>query len=133
MARQGIDVEIMQILTDYTDEIGEEINAAGEKLANQALKDLKAASPKRQKYPKGLKPEYSRGWRVKKFGEYGKFRIVLHNQTRYMLTSILENGFLHKPDKTLIVDKPYMPHIKPIQDKLNRDFEKAVENIIKNT
>ena len=130
MARNGIDVEIMQILSDYTEEIGEKINAAGEKLANQALKDLKVASPKRKKYPKGLKPEYSRGWRVKKFGEYGKFRIVLHNQTRYMLTSILEFGFIHKPDKTLIEGRE---HIKPIQDKLNRDFEKAVENIIKNT
>lgn len=130
MAREGLDVEIMQILTDYTEEIGEKINAAGEKLAKEALKELKSTSPKRKVYPKGLQPEYSNGWRVKKFGEYGKFRIVLHNQTRYMLTSILEFGFTHKPDNAFIEGRE---HIVPVQKKLNSDFEKAVENIIKNT
>jgi len=133
MARQGIDVEIMQILTEYTAEIGSKINEAGEKLGKQALKELKERSPKREKYPKGMKPTYSKGWRLKKFGERGRFRLILHNAPRYNLTSILEYGFKHVPDNTPIIDKPYMPHIEPIQDKLNRDFEKAVEKIINGT
>lgn len=135
MARQraGIDVEIMRELTEYTAEIGREINKAGERLARQALAELEEKSPKREHYPKGLKPTYSKGWRIKRFGEYGRFRIVVHNEPRYMLTSILERGFKHVPDNTPIVDKPYMPHIEPIQEKLNREFEKAVEQIIKNT
>lgn len=131
MARQrgGIEVEIMQMLTDYTEEIGREINAAGEKLAKQALKELGEKSPKRKKYPKGLRPTYSKGWRLKKFGEYGKFRIAIYNAPRYMLTSILEDGFTHKPDDSFIKGRQ---HIRPIQEKLSRDFEKAVEDIIKN-
>lgn len=130
MARQGIDVEIMQILTEYTAEIGSKINEAGEKLGKQALKELKERSPKREKYPKGMKPTYSKGWRLKKFGERGRFRLVLHNAPRYNLTSILEYGFKHMPDKSLVEGRE---HIKPIQDKLNRDFEKAVEKIINYT
>lgn len=132
MARQriGIDVEIMRELTEYTAEIGREINKAGEKLARAALAELEEKSPKRDKYPKGKKPTYSKGWRIKRFGEYGRFRIVVHNEPRYMLTSILEHGFTHQPDKTFIEGRE---HIKPIQEKLNREFEKAVEQIIKNT
>lgn len=132
MARQraGIDIEIMQILTEYTAEIGREINKAGEKLAKAALEELEEKSPKREKYPKGKKPTYSKGWRIKRFGDRGTFRIVLHNEPRYMLTSILEHGFKHMPDREFIEGRE---HIKPIQDKLNRDFEKAVEKIIKNT
>lgn len=130
MARQGIDVEIMQILTEYTAEIGSKINEAGEKLGKQALKELKERSPKREKYPKGMKPTYSKGWRLKKFGERGRFRLVLHNAPRYNLTSILEYGFKHMPNKKLVEGRE---HIKPIQDKLNRDFEKAVEKIINDT
>lgn len=132
MAREriGIDIEIMKVLTEYTAEIGREINKAGEKLAKAALAELEEKSPKRDHYPKGKKPTYSKGWRIKRFGEYGKFRIVVHNEPRYMLTSILEHGFTHVPDKTFIEGRE---HIEPIQDKLNRDFEKAVEQIIKNT
>ena len=129
MARAGIDVEIMKVLTDYTEEIGREINEAGERLTKQALKELKKNSPKREKYPKGMKPTYSKGWKLKKFGQRGTFRIVLHNADRYMLTSILEHGFRHMPDKSFI---PGREHIYPVQEKLNRDFEKAVEDIIKN-
>lgn len=122
MARAGIDVEIMKILTDYTEEIGREINEAGERLTKQALKELKRASPKKT-------GAYAKGWRLKKFGQRGTFRIVIHNADRYMLTSILEHGFRHMPDKNLI---PGREHIYPVQDKLNREFEKAVEEIIKN-
>lgn len=122
MARAGIDVEIMKILTDYTEEIGREINEAGERLTKQALKELKRASPKKT-------GAYSKGWKLKKFGQRGTFRIVIHNADRYMLTSILEHGFRHMPDKSLI---PGREHIYPVQDKLNREFEKAVEDIIKN-
>lgn len=120
MAGAGIDVEIMQVLTEYTAEIGDAVNRAGEKLAKQALKELKAASPKDT-------GAYAKGWRIKKFGEHGRFRIVLHNYDRYMLTTFLEKGFTHVPDKTRIKGRE---HIKPVQDKLNREFEKAVEKII---
>lgn len=122
MARAGIDVEIMKILTEYTEEIGREINEAGERLTKQALKELKRVSPKKT-------GAYSKGWKLKKFGQRGTFRIVLHNTDRYMLTSILEHGFRHMPDKSFI---PGREHIYPVQEKLNRDFEKAVEKIIKN-
>lgn len=131
MAKGGIEIEIMQILTEYTAEIGKKINEAGEKLSKAALKDIGEASPKRKKYYKGRKPVYSKGWRIKKFGEYGKFRVVIYNQPRYMLTSILENGVhKHYPNGKPTEGKE---HIKPIQDKLNRDFEKAVEKIINDT
>lgn len=120
MAGAGIDVEIMQILTEYTAEIGNAVNKAGEKLAKQALKELKETSPKDT-------GAYAKGWRIKKFGEHGRFRIVLHNYDRYMLTTFLEKGFTHMPDKSRIKGRE---HIKPVQDRLNREFEKAVEKII---
>ena len=38
MGQSGIDVEIMKILTEYTAEVGNKINKAGDKLAKQAMK-----------------------------------------------------------------------------------------------
>lgn len=121
MARAGIDVQIMRALTEYTEEIAAEIKAEGKKLGRRARDKLKKTSPKRT----GV---YAGGWTIKEYKERGSFRLVIHNKDRYMLTSILEHGFRHKPDNKLVSGQE---HIRPVQDELNADFEAAVEKIIK--
>ncbi len=122
--RQPINVEIMKILTDYTAEIGREINAAGERLAKQAQKELRKAPPTPKKTG-----DYAKSWKIKKFGKSGTFRIIIYNSLKPRLTHLLEMGFKHEPDKTFIEGRK---HIRPVQEKLDREFEKAVEDIIKN-
>lgn len=117
--------DIMKTLTEYTEEIGVNVNKAGRTLSKKAQKMLKATSP-RSKLT-GVK-HYGDSWSIKNFGKRGTFRIVIHESTdKYRLTHLLENGFTHVPDNGKI--KP-QKHIEPAQDWLNREFEKAVERII---
>lgn len=120
--------DIMEILTEYTQAIGEQVSKKADKLSKEAVRQLRERSP-RSKLP-DVK-HYADSWSITKFGKSKTFRIVIHESTaKYRLTHLLENGFTHKPDNTFIKGRP---HIKTIQDKLNRDFEAAVEDIIKNT
>lgn len=120
--------DIMAILTEYTVEIGEKVSEAADRLTKQAKKQLRETSPRSKL--KNVK-HYADSWGIKYLGKSGRFRIVIHESTaKYRLTHLLEDGFTHQPDKGFV--KP-QKHIEPVQDQLNRDFEKAVENIIKNT
>lgn len=112
--------ELMKYLNEYTNEVSEQISSAADRLSKQARKELKSASPVRT-------GKYSKSWRLKRFGGGRRFHIVLYNN-EYRLTHLLENGFTHKPDMAKIKARQ---HIDPVQERLNSDFEKECEKIIK--
>lgn len=117
---KGIADEIMGMLTAYCGDLGEKMQSAAEKLSKQASKDLEAASPKKT-------GEYAKSWHLSRFGGRGRFRIVIHND-EYQLTHLLESGFKHFPDGGKIEGRL---HIAPVQEKLNEDFYKACEDLVK--
>lgn len=122
--RNEIEVEIMKILTDYTEEIAQEVEAAANKRAKEAVKTLKATSPR----SKINHPHYGDGWTVKKQKSGGKLEVTIYNRTKPHLTHLLEYGYLKK-DGTRVKGRP---HITPVQEQLNRDFAADCEEIIKN-
>lgn len=131
----SLESEIMKILNDYTDEICEEIKDKAEELAEKAKKELIATSPRSKGGGTMGKNDdrpyhYADKWKVDKVEgtKYFSFTIK-QGSPKYRLTHLLEYGHL-TADGTRA---KAIPHIAPVQEKLNREFEQAVEDIIKNT
>ena len=120
MAVKGI-LEINDILNDYSHDVQDAITSDAQIVARQAVKSLKATSPKRT-------GDYQKGWRVKTDKGKGYVDCIVHNATDYQLTHLLEKPHL-KRNGGLTTPKV---HISPVEDVAKKQFEKDVENIIKN-
>lgn len=110
----------MKDLTEYTEEIASKVYTAADKLSRAARSELTEIPIKRT----GV---YRKSWKVKRFKGKKGFRLVIHNEQKYRITHLLENGFIHYPDGNTVEGRP---HIGPTQDRLNEDFYKACVDII---
>jgi len=108
--------EITKALKSYTKEVEEELEKAKEDISKDAVRKLKATSPKRT-------GNYARGWRRKKQGK----GYVIHNSTSYQLTHLLENGHVLRNGGR---SKKYI-HIKPVEEDSIKVFIERVERVIK--
>lgn len=122
--RYDIEIEIMKALTDYTEEVAQEIEAAADRRAKEAVKTLKQTSPR----SKESHPHYADGWTVRKQKSGGRLEVTIYNRKKPHLTHLLEYGHLKKGGTRV----NGIPHIEPVQEKLNRDFAADCEEIIAN-
>lgn len=112
---QNIADEISRILSQYTEEVEEEIEEAKEITAKETVADLKKTSPKNT-------GDYRKGWKI----TTRKGAKIIHNK-KYQLTHLLEhshalrNGGRSTPQ----------PHIKPAEEKAIENYIKRVEKAIK--
>lgn len=120
MANDSI-TNVIDILNEYSTDIQEAIIEDAQKVAKEAQNELKNTSPKRT-------GKYRKGWRVKTIKGNGYVESIVHNATDYQLTHLLEKPHLKRNGgmTTPIV------HIAPVEQKAVKQFEKDVENIIKN-
>lgn len=123
--RYDIEIEIMKALTDYTEEVAQEIEAAADRRAKEAVKTLKQTSPR----SKESHPHYADDWAIKKQKSGGKLEITIYNRRKPHLTHLLEYGHLKKGGTRV----KGITHIEPVQEQLNRDFLADCEEIIRNT
>lgn len=114
-------IDICDILDEYSNDIQEGITKAAEDVAKQGASELKSKSPKRT-------GKYSKGWRVDKRSGKGFVHTTIYNATRWQLTHLLEKPHLLRNGKK---STPKV-HIQPVEEKCIKNFEKKVENIIKN-
>lgn len=120
MANDSI-LDIKDILNEYSSEIQEAITEDAQKVAKEAVSELKNTSPKRT-------GKYRKGWRVKTTKGNGYVECIVHNATSYQLTHLLE-----KPHATRNGGRTTPKvHIAPVEEKAVKQYEKDVENIIKN-
>ncbi len=113
--KQDIGAEIVQALSNYTDDVMEQIEEEADRIAKEAVDELKKTSPVQT-------GDYAKGWAKKKDGK----NIVIYNRQKPGLTHLLEKGHaLRGGGRT----KAY-PHIAPVEEKVNIRFELAVENAI---
>lgn len=84
---ESVAVQMQKILDDYSKEVNQVTEQAVAQTARQTAQRLRASSPK------GDTGKYAKGWTVKK--EDSKYAIV-HNRTRYMLTHLLNNGYVKR-------------------------------------
>ena len=120
-------LDITEILNDYSDDIQDAITNKAIEVAKDGQKKLKSTSPKNKKNT-SHKGRYAKGWRVKIEKGRGHVNCTIYNVTDYQLTHLLENGHLTRNGKKT---KP-IKHIEPVHDECVENYEKGVEDIIKN-
>ena len=123
MANDSI-LDIKDILNDYSKDIQEAITKDAEAVAKEAANELKNTSPKRT-------GKYRKGWRVKTTKGNGYVECVVHNATDYQLTHLLEKPHVIRNGVGTWGTSTPKVHIKPVEEKAVKKYEKDVENIIK--
>lgn len=121
-------LDISAILSDYSSNVQEAIKEDAQRIAKDAVNELKVKSPKRPKSGK-----YAKGWRVNK--QEGRFSIscIVYNATDWQLTHLLEKGHRmvnRKGESRGFVDARV--HIAPVEQNSIKQFQKDIERIIKN-
>lgn len=134
---KNINISDSKQLTDYTTKVFGEISLAVQDAVNQTLdeiakecvKQLKAKSPK-EKIKSGGR--YAKGWRYKttKVRADGSFSVVIYNGRYGWLTHLLENGHPLKQKDGSVVWVEGRPHIKPVNDWLQTDGVKKLQETI---
>lgn len=117
--------EIMKTLTEYKEDIEEEVEITTDTITREAVKELKDISPRGKG---GRKNPYYKGWaRQKGKLNQGKYTIKIHNRTNYQLTHLLEFGHATRNGGRT---KP-IPHIRPVEEKYNEKYEKTITTAIR--
>jgi hypothetical protein len=110
-----INKEILKQLQYYSREISEKVEEAKEETAKKLVENLKRGSPENR-------PEYSKGWRIKK----EKKKLIVHNKTNYQLTHLLEKGHALRDGGR----EPAQVHIKPNEEKAVKDYLQKIERLV---
>ena len=79
-----LDTEIMRIVSEFAQEITDDIEQEFAEIGNEAVQELEQTSPRDT-------GDYASKWRSKIIREYGTVKVVVSNQ-KYQLTHLLENG-----------------------------------------
>ena len=121
--------EIAKGLSEYSQDVVEKVNVSSEAVGKAAVKRLKQTSPKRPGSGK-----YAKSWAMKTEPEVGQphKRIVHVKAPHYRLTHLLEYGHAVAnagPGKKNRVDG--IPHIRPAEEMVIKDFMQEVEEAIK--
>ncbi|WP_130807649.1 HK97 gp10 family phage protein [Senegalia massiliensis] len=111
---EGLGDEIAKAIKEYTDDVKEGIEIELKEVADTAVKELKANSPKDT-------GEYAKGWRKKKV----KGGYVISNKV-YQLTHLLEKGHAKRNGGRVA---PRV-HIKPVEEAAIIKTEQGIEKII---
>jgi hypothetical protein len=109
--------EITRYLQEYTNEVTEEIEVASQEVAKKMVKELKLTSPRKF-------GSYRKGWRAKKIANG---RWIVHNQTDYRKTHLLEHGHAKKNGGRVAAQH----HIAPAEDRAIAEFVDRVERAIR--
>jgi len=114
--------EIAKGLAEYSQDVVEKVNVSSEAVGKAAVKQLKQTSPKRH-------GKYAKSWTMKTEPEVGQphKRIVHVKAPHYRLAHLLEKG--HAKVGGGRVDG--IPHIRPAEEMVIKEFMAEVEEAIK--
>ena len=117
--------EINKILTEYGDEVQENVNDAAKRVTKAGAKAVKAGAQSSFKIGKGEK-NYAKGW-TSKF-ETGRVSAqgVIYNKDLPGLPHLLEHGHANRGGGRT----PGRAHIAPVERQIIEDFTKAVKAAI---
>ena len=117
-----ISVEITKAMQQYSGEVAKAVEQALTETAEEARKQLAAASPKRS-------GKYARGWKVKKTTQFGEITVEVHQSGRNAsLTHLLEKGHRTRSKKGWVKAQP---HIAPVEAWAQSAAEAAIEKAVK--
>lgn len=119
MAEYDVTAQIDRALTEYRDDVAQEVKKICKAEAKRAKQKIEEGSP-------DLTGRYKKGWRVKTQQDRGGIGIVIYNKTDYQLTHLLEFGHAKASGGRV----PGKAHIKPVEDEVNRKVEKEIREAI---
>lgn len=115
---------IQQMLHDIPQKVDNVIDEAAAKVSKEAVKTLKATSPKREGGGR-----YAKGWTTKKVGK----QTVVYNKTDYQLTHLLEKGHDVVAHGKKVGHFDGIPHIAPVEqeviERMTEEVEKGIDNL----
>lgn len=118
-------LDITDILNEYSDDIKDAIMQEAETIAKKGANKLRQTSPKNT-------GKYSKGWKVKTIKGKNYISSNIHNSTNWQLTHLLEKPHvIRNKNGTYGISKPKV-HIEPVEQECIQEYERNVENIIKN-
>jgi len=123
---------LIDALKQYTDSVTQGVLKAVEEAANEAVPQLKAASPVK-KYGKNA-GRYAKNWKAEKRTGSTSTRLLysVHNRTDYQLTHLLEHG--HKiigRDGKQHGFVAARPHIAQVNEATQKSLQEKIERVIK--
>lgn len=115
--------EVNKILTEYVEEVDKAVYEAEEKVAKEAVKKLKATSPKGNQ---SKSKHYANQWTIdnKSKKKYSKF--IIKNR-QYQLTHLLENGHDIVSHGRKVGHFNGIKHIKPVEEWCQKAVPDAIE------
>lgn len=116
---------IMEVLTEYKEDIEDDVKETTDITINEAVKEIKETSPR----GKGSrKKPYYKGWSRQKGKENKeRYTVKIHNKTNYQLTHLLEFGHATRDGgRTKAI-----PHIRPLEEKYNKLYEQRITTVIR--
>ena len=120
IAPQDLQKTVEALLDKYGDEVIEAAEEAIETTATEAVKEVKARSPKRT-------GKYRKGWAKKiEKGRLGS-KAIVYNRTQYRITHLLEFGHVLKVGGRTKGRAPAYPHIAEVNDKMPDMFARNLE------
>jgi len=114
--------EIAKELAKYSQEVVEMVNVSSEKVGKEAVKQLRQTSPKKT-------GKYAKSWTMTTEKEFGQpHRRIIHAKApHYRLTHLLEHGHAKVGGGRV----EGIPHIRPAEEEVIREFTREVEEAIK--
>lgn len=126
---------ITNALCEYNNHIRKKVDAITEQTSNIVKKELKETSPKRngnglKRYKSGKSYKsgaYAKAWTSSiVYNVSGNKRIIISNKQHYYLTHLLEYGHTTRNGGRVRA----IPHIKPVEEKAIKEFEKKIAEAI---
>lgn len=114
---ESVSVQMEKILDEYMQEVREAAEDAIDASSKDAVKKLRAGSPKDT-------GAYRKGWTVKREGRLTR---IVYNKTHYQLTHLLENGHVKKNQHGSYGRVAGKKHIKPVEEWAVRDVVERIE------
>ena len=114
--------EIAKELSTYSQEVVQKVNVSSDKVGKAAVKQLKQTSPKRH-------GKYAKSWAMKTEPEVGQphKRIIHAKAPYYRLVHLLEHGHAKVGGGRV----EGIPHVRPAEEEVIREFTREVEEAIK--
>lgn len=112
--------EVEKTINDFEKSVEEKTSDLAVEYGKIAKSMLRSESPKRTGH-------YSKGWAYKKQTSKGKVvNVTVYNKTDYRITHLLEYGHAKRGGGRVQA----IPHIKPIEEKIQDEFPEAVAKAI---
>lgn len=112
--------ELTQGLSEYSQEIADEIKKAADEVTVEAVRELKNTSPVQT-------GSYAAGWKKKTtYESKSSKRNTVYNKTDYQLTHLLEKGHASRNGGRVAAKV----HIQPVEEKTMAAFEEKVKGAI---